>query len=264
MRIKSIALVLCCLAFGGRMASACDTFRNTEPAVQFNHWCSGNFIIFFWDAYDFDKGDWDDGFGFSDPCDLRRPLARTFQAIEMVNFSAPVDPMLTNDFSGDILHWGGNYTIREIDELDGRCSNDPFHAFTVWGAFIDNNTELYTKFFYSDDVVTRASLLVHEARHADWCGHNGNDGSNACPAGSASCDEKFNDGCSGIGSPTGKGADAFQVMWLWVFTSEADAQHGGAVRKAMARDAANSLLNSMFDVDPCFNIMSNGDKITTC
>jgi hypothetical protein len=263
MRIKSIALVCCCLAFGGRMASACDTKRNTEPAVQFNHWCTEGFIDFFWDAYDFDKGDWV-GFGWDAACDLRRPLARTFQAIEMVNFSAPVDPFFTDDFTGDILHWGGNYTMREIDELDARCSNGTFSAFTVWGPIIDNNTELYTRFFYSSNVVQRASILVHEARHADWCGHNGNDGSNACPSGSPSCDEKLNDGCTGIGSPSGKGADGFQVMWLWAFTLEADAQHGGSVRKAMARDAANGIIDSMFDVNPCFHITSNGDKITTC
>jgi len=263
MRIKSIALVCFCLAFGVRMASACDTKRNTEPAVQFNHWCNQGFIDFFWDAYDFDQGDWE-GFGFDEACDLRRPLARTFQAIEMVNFSDKIDPFFADDFTGNILHWGGNYTMREIDELDARCSNGTFAAYTVWGPIIDNNTELYTRFFYSANVVKRASILVHEARHADWCGHNGNDGSNACPAGSPSCDEKFNDGCSGIGSPSGKGADGFQVMWLWAFTLGADAQHGGPARKTMASDAANAILDSMFDVNPCFHIKDNGDKITTC
>lgn len=263
MKIKSIALVCCCLAFGGRMASACDTFRSTEPAVNINFWCSSEWIDFFWDAYDFDKGDWDGGFGWSAACDLRRPLARTFQAIELVNFSSPNNPTTTDDFSGNFLHWAGNYTIQAYDELDGRCGDGTLRGFTTWGT-IDDTTEFYMPFFYNENVVQRASTLVHESRHADWCGHNGNDGSNACPSKSKSCDESLNDGCTGIGSPSGKGADGFQVLWLWWYTVDADSTHSNATMKAFARDEANTLLDTRFDVNPCFHITSNGAKITTC
>jgi hypothetical protein len=262
MRIKRVAILCCCLAFGSRLASACDTLRSTEPAVMFNFWCSQNWIDFFWDAYDFDKSDWT-GFGWEAACDLRRPLARTFQAIELVNFSSPVDPLVTDDFSGNFLHWAGNYTMRELDELDARCGDGTLRAYTTWGS-IDDTTELYIPFFYKENVVQRAGTLVHESRHGAWCGHNGNDGSNACPAMSNSCDEKLNDGCSGFGSPSGKGADGFQLLWLWWYAVEADAQHSNSTMKDFARDEANRILDTMFDVDPCFHITSNGAKVTTC
>lgn len=266
MKLKSLAILCLCLAFGGRMASACDTLRGLEPKVQFNHWCSPIWVLFFWDAYDFDQGDWDNGFGWGDVCNLRRPLARTFQAIEMVNYASPTDVSSTDDFSGNFLHWAGNYTMWAFDELDGRCKSDDNpkrFAYTTYGT-IDDTAELYMGFFYSENVVERAGLLVHESRHAAWCSHNGNDGSNACPAGSESCDEKFNDGCTGAFSKSGMGADAFQVMWLWWYTVDSDSMHSSSVMKGWAKDDANRILNSMFDVNPCFHITANGDKISTC
>jgi len=263
MQIKRVAILCCCLAFGGRLVSACDTNRNLEPPVNINFWCSQNWISFFWDAYDFDQGDWDNGFGFESACNLRRPLARTFQAIELVNFSSPVNPTTTDDFSGNFLHWAGNYTMREYDELDARCGDGTLRAYTTWGT-IDDTAEFYIPFFYGENVVERAGTLVHESRHADWCGHNGNDGTNVCLAKSKSCDEKLNDGCTGAFSPSGKGADGFQTMWLWWYAFEADSTHSNATMKDFARDEANRILDTMFDVHPCFHITSNGDKIITC
>src|SRR5215211_8238082 len=90
-------------------------------------------------------------------------------------------------------------------------------------------------FFYNENVVERAATILHEARHADWCGHNGNDGSNKCPARSDSCDESFENGCKGVGSPSGRGATGYQALWLWWFTVDADSITGTPVRKAFAR-----------------------------
>lgn len=265
MRTMRILMLLCLLLVSWNTASAqCNTLRSTEPPVMMSFWCTQEWVDFYWDAYDFDKGDWDGGFGWEAPCDLRRPLARTFQAIELVNYAAPVDATTTDDFSGNFLHWAGNYTIREFDELDALCGDGTYSAYTRWGPFIDNYTNLYIEFFYDQNVVERAGTLVHESRHADWCGHNGNDGSNPCMAASSSCDEEYRNGCSGIGSPSGRGAIGYEVLWLWWYAFEADSQHSNATMKAWARDDANRILNTMLDVNPCFNITSNGDKINTC
>ena len=43
--------------------------------------CNQPFIHWAWNAFDFDKGDWDDGFGWEAACDITKPLARTFNAI---------------------------------------------------------------------------------------------------------------------------------------------------------------------------------------
>lgn len=244
-------------------ADTCDTVRGNETGVQAGFWCSDDWIGFYWDAYDFDKGDWDDGFGWEAACDRRRPLARTFQAIQLVNYASPDEAIDLDDFNGNFLRWAGNYTIREYDELDARCGDGTKRAHTQWGSW-DDWTEFYIPFFYDENVVERAGTLVHESRHADWCGHNGNDGSNACSAMSASCDEKYRDGCSGIGSPSGRGAVGFQILWLWWYAFEADSGHSNSTMKGFARDEANRLLNTMLDVNPCFNITATGGKVTTC
>jgi hypothetical protein len=243
-------------------ADTCTAVMVNEPRV--GGWCFQTWVNYFWDAYDFDKGDWDDGFGWSNACDLRRPLARTFNAIYVLNYADGPAGKSRNDYSGSILHWGGNYSMREIDELDARCGDGSKRASTRWGILIDNYTRLYLPFFYNENVVERAGTILHEARHADWCGHNGNDGSNNCPSGSGSCDESFESGCSGIGSPSGRGATGYQAVWLWWFTVDADSITGTSTRKAFARDEANRIFNTMFDVNPCINITSSGGVIDTC
>lgn len=260
--IASIALVLFAGLSGQVSATSCSAALVTEPLVA--NWCSQNWVNYFWNAYDFDKGDWDNGFGFTNACDTSRPLGRTMNAIYVLNYADSPGSKSRDDFSGNILHWGGNYSMREFDELDGRCGDGSKRAYTRWGVGIDNYTQLYLPFFYNENVVERAATLLHESRHADWCGHNGNDGNNRCPAGSASCDESYTDGCSGVGSPSGRGADSYQALWLWWFTVAADANIGTSVRKAFARDEANRILSTMFDVNPCFNITSSGATVTTC
>ena len=262
-RIAALLLAGLALGAGHARAATCSAVQTLDPPVMAGFWCTQPWVDFYWDAYDFDQGDWDNGFGWEDACNRRLPLARTFQAIQILNYASPNEPTTTGDFNGNILRWGGNYTIREFDELDARCGDGTKRAYTTWGGF-DDYTELYLPFFYNENSVERAGTLVHEARHADWCGHNGNDGSNKCPARSNSCDEKYLDGCSGIGSPSGRGADGYQVLWLWWYAFEADSQHSSGTMKAWARDEANRILNTMFDVNPCFNITSNGGKIITC
>ena len=255
------ALVLLCCASPAK-SDTCSAVMVTEPRV--GGWCFQSWVDYFWDAYDFDEGDWDDGFGFSNACDLTRPLGRTFNAIYVLNYADGPGSKSRSDFSGSILHWGGNYSMREIDELDARCGDGGSRAYTRWGVFIDNYTNLYLPFFYGENVVERAGTLLHESRHADWCGHNGNDGSNKCPSQSDSCDESFENGCSGFGSPSGRGAVGFQAVWLWWFTVDADSITGTSTRKAFARDEANRIFDTMFDVSPCINITSSGAVIDTC
>lgn len=258
---RMLACIAALLFAHGAHAATCTAVMVTEPRV--GNWCNQTWVNYFWDAYDFDKDDWDNGFGFSNACDTSRPLGRTMNAIYIVNYADGPGSKSRSDFSGSILHWGGNYTMREIDELDARCGSGTKRAYTQWG-WQDNYTRLYLPFFYNENVVERAGTLVHEARHADWCGHNGNDGSNKCPARSSSCDESFDNGCSGIGSPNGRGATGFQALWLWWFTVDADSITGTSTRKAFARDEANRIFSTMFDSNPCFNITSSGATVSTC
>jgi hypothetical protein len=45
-----------------------------------------------WDAFDFDRGDWDDGLGYENVCDRNRPLCRTMSGIGYLTYSAEYYP----------------------------------------------------------------------------------------------------------------------------------------------------------------------------
>jgi hypothetical protein len=198
--------------------------------------CPQEFIDFVWDAYDFDKEDWDQGFGYWQACDLTRPLARTFNALWCLEFSAP--DFENESYDAPILNWAGRFARENIDELDGRCAgtNPNAIAHTQWGAG-DEYTELYMGFFFGSTVSMRASTIIHEARHADWVGH----------------DEDGNDSSWGY-----NGAWRFQVSWLAWFIK--GCQNSSTAMKVAARQRANAILNRNFVEDPGFRIGPVGTK----
>ncbi|MGH8613427.1 MAG: hypothetical protein ACREYF_15780 [Gammaproteobacteria bacterium] len=204
-----------------------------------NLWgCERAFRDFFWDAYDFDKGDWDEGFGYDDSCNIEQPLARTFNALYALHYSH-ADPALSKgDREGPILRWGGSYAWSHIDELDARCGDGTSYAYTRWGPIIDNYTNLYLPFFYELSVPERAGTILHEARHADGKGHDA--GSN-CPRG-VSCDSSWDY----------NGANRWQVTWLWWY--RAAGVNTTEALQIRARDRGNAILRGGFKTDPGFVI----------
>lgn len=169
--------------------------------------CDQVYVDQFWDHFDFDRGDWDDGFGYEAPCDLARPLARTFNALYLLAYSAEDYATSTGDFSGNALRWAYPYAATYIDELDGRCGSGSAtsgaRATTYSGAFVDDRTVLKWPFFYGEVVVERAGTILHESRHAAGKGHNGG---SSCPR-TTSCDTNW----------SYKGANMYQVLYLWWF-----------------------------------------------
>lgn len=133
--------------------------------------CSQIFIDWAWEAFDFDSGDWDDGFGWESVCDNRRPLSRTMSGNWCLTYSA--QDYRNESYDLNILQWGCRFARNAIDELHGRCGSDSI-AWTQWGPFIDSETELYLAFF-AQAVSLRAGTLIHEARHADGRGHDKGD-----------------------------------------------------------------------------------------
>jgi hypothetical protein len=205
------------------------------------------FRDYFWDAYDFDEEDWDNGFGFGQACDIEKPLNRTYNGIAVLHYSAPDPPTEADDFSGNFLRWGGNYAMSRIDELDCRCGSgqilgeqartrDPFIG-DAW-------TRLFWPFFYSPfgGVVFRAGTLVHEARHMDGFEHEG-----VCSR-AGSCDEFFN-------LPISQGPNTFEVIWLWWFY--VDAVQWTPFMREQAKDMANLVLAQGF-VNPPLNDAGTG------
>ena len=163
---------------------------------------------YMWDAYDMDTADWNEGFGFDAPCDITQPLARTYNAIYVLHNSASDPATDPDDRNGSILRWAGQYAAENIDELDARCGDTDPNKITFASSqitpFKDQWTRLYMPFFYQLNVVSRASVILHESRHAGGYDHDA--ANDECSRG-ASCDSSW----------SYVGANRYEVRWLWEF-----------------------------------------------
>jgi hypothetical protein len=211
--------------------------------------CDEGFSDEVWSHYNMDKSNWDDGRGYDNYCDTTRMLGRTYAGLWVLNWSAPSPATTWDDFSGNALKWGGNYAAREMDELDGTCSwPSSWGKTTHGGIFVDEKTEVYKGFVYELTPAGRARTLIHEARHADGedsASHDGNDGSNACPAGGSSCDENYSSTWSGRANSI----EAWYASWYW-----STAINTTTLQRNSIRDMGNWNLDNRFDNDPGWNI----------
>ncbi|MDQ3802389.1 MAG: hypothetical protein M3416_00815 [Acidobacteriota bacterium] len=217
-----------CHRWGGCNYAPGDKGASGDAA--FGALCTQASINQHWNDFDFDKGDWDEGFGWDDACNTDQPLARTFNALNLLDFFGTSMPA----GSGNWLPWFYSYSSDQIDELDARCDfgqpNGCTNGRTFTGAQ-DNRTELYWPFYYSNqlNVPSRAAVIVHEARHAAGKSHNcGN-----CPNGS-SCDTDWAYG----------GANYLNIMYLWWVRAQGTGLTS-AVRQ-MAQTRGNVLLGNRF------------------
>ncbi len=191
--------------------------------------CWQAFIDWAWDAFDFDKNDWDQGFGYHSVCDNRRPLSRTLSGVWCLTYSSPNFPR--ESYNSNILEWGCRFARNAIDELDARCGGGGAIARTQWGPFVNDWTQLYIPYWYGQGVSLRAGTLIHEARHADGKGHNSGN----------------NDSSWGY-----NGAWRWQVAWLAWFAFEG--RSTSTAMKNQARQRANNIINNNFDTHPGFNV----------
>ena len=200
--------------------------------------CSQAMIHQFWTHFNFDKEDWDDGFGYNDPCNINLPLARTFNALYLLAYSAEDYAKTTNDFSGNALRWAYPYAASNIDELDARCGDGTANATSYSGAFVDDRVVLHMPFFYDLSVAERAGTILHESRHQAGKSHNGG---RKCPRG-VSCDTNWNY----------EGANMYHVLYLWWFA--VDGTRTTTAMKNLARNRARIVHNTAFNTNPGYSI----------
>lgn len=236
------------------------TIHRPEPVV--GSWCWTGWLDFFMPRYGTETKDWEPDMGWpGQSCSEYLQFSRTMNAIYILNYGdSPAGGKRTDDFSGSILRWGGNYTMKYIDDLIPRCQRKATALATANGF---STVELWEGFFYSTDPPDRAAALIHEARHNDgMCKHNGNDGDKRCPGKNDSCDESWNDGC--WLSNNAKGANRWQVDWLRAYLKEA---HAGVINIAYrhrAKTLANAVIDNQFDIDPCLHLTNAGDTVNVC
>lgn len=261
-RIGTAFITLASIALVHEPAQACTFTQNGDMGDNFAIWdasgwgCQQAFISYFWSAFSFDQGDWDDGWGYENACDISRPLARTFNGLYSLGYSSTGTPSCSTNQS-NITLWAMCWSASQIDELDGRCTNGTLAALTRIGSPIDNWTQLYLNFFYNMTTAVRGGVIFHEARHASGCSHNGNPN---CPFGS-SCDFSYGNGCKEGNGPV-QGANTYEVNYLsWYL---ATAWRTTQALKDSAFTRANLVLANQFDYDPCFRLSSNGGAYNVC
>lgn len=215
--------------------------------------CESAEIDEMWGRFDFDRPDWDDGFGFHDRCYDGTALKRTFNALQLLKYAAGY--WNCNEKDPNFLAWAYCWTGKNTDELDARCANGDYVAMNK-KSWWDHRTELYARFFFKTTVVNRAAILVHEARHDEQgCYHE------SCPSGRGECDSDYFNGC-GRGR---MGTYAMQVHWLahYIWRSVPHWRDKPRVDNAIA--SANAILGSRFSKDPCFRLApGTGQVYTTC
>lgn len=270
--------------------------------------CWQPFVDYAWTAHGMQKTYWEKGWGYHDPCNTDLPLARTFNAIWLLNYSA--EDYMNEDWSNNILHWGPRYVREQVRSYglrpgcvkaenpaavattygagcaqyrrtvvedclqyrdDGyRSCRSWFFLFrwiclawfwvshlvcVAWGyvaswvctaaneAFGEKRVVLWLNFFFNRDVPSRASTLVHEARHIGGKAHDAD-----FPAWS-----NREPGTSGADSAWGyQGAWMYQALYLWWFY--ADGRRTTPAMRNLAKQRANDIINNCFATHPGFTI----------
>lgn len=146
------------------------------------------------------------------------------------------------------------YVQRTIRILKSSCKTD---ASATTG--VRNKVTLKRPFFFlatpdwANSVSSRASILMHEARHADGCIHNGNDRGGRCRG--KGCEESLLNGCWGSNNP---GPNTYQVTWLVDLLQRGRTGLTEFERDAAA-DRANYYLDCRYDSHPGIRVRSSGD-----
>lgn len=204
-----------------------------------------------WRRFDFDKKDWDGGFGFHSPCN-GTALHNTFNALQLLKYANGSWSCDTRDIN--FLKWAYCWAGNKIDELDAKClpKNGNRNIFAAnFRSWWDDRTELYAKFLYRTTVVRRAATIVHEARHAEFgCSHVD------CGDG-RSCDSSYFNGCG----HRGMGGYGIAVHWLahYVWYGKPKWKSRATVKNAIFE--ANKMLQRKFAQKPCFSLSTTGRVI---
>jgi hypothetical protein len=198
--------------------------------------CWQEFVDWAWQAYGFQNSYWDDGFGYEDPCNRDLPLNRTMNALWVLCYSA--DDYNNDEYSNNCLHWARRYSWNQIDSLRSRCGDG-----TLIGEAGGSNVDLFLGFWYEYNAVSRAAILLHEARHIGGKPHDAR-----FPAGSV-----YGEGMSGADSTWGyEGAWMYETLYLWWFY--ADGRRTTQALRDRARLEGNVNIDNAFATHPGFNI----------
>lgn len=156
------------------------------------------------------------GLGTTEPnlTNFSCPWARHVNTLAFLQGASPTQPTSIGDrypSRTEFVTWGYRYIQQEVARFKAGASRDANASTSA----VANTVTLYTGYFGREDtqpeaITARAAILIHEARHAEGCLHNGNDRGGRCSAGS--CDESWRDGCWGLNDRPG--ANRYAAEWM--------------------------------------------------
>ncbi len=93
--------------------------------------CNQPFINWAWDTFNFDGAWWQDGWGYDDPCNVTKPLGRTFDAVWALTYSAK--RVWTAEHGDNMLEWAGRWAAGQMSayRLQADCGDK---VATTYGA----------------------------------------------------------------------------------------------------------------------------------
>ena len=212
--------------------------------------------------FSFVAADWRDNMvrkhsGWDAPTDVGLPYARTMNALHVLAYGVSnTSPNTRNLKDPNYAMWAYRDAYQRLDNLRANCDYDAF-ARADWGwkwyGYRWKKITVKRLFYYTANVVERAAIMVHEARHIrGMCEHQG-----TCQAG-ASCDPSFENGCVGKYSGSGMGANGRMVVWYaWFLHTARPGMINDVIRKQTVA-SANDIINNRFGKHPGVEMHSNG------
>ena len=190
-------------------------------------------INYYWKKFGFPKKYWDEGFGFHDACNWKKPLSRMFNALFVLQYAYYPRAKNWDDLSGPSVKWAYPYVARGLNRLDDTLagcykssSKKNVIATTQRHWYQDEWIKFWLPFFYTRNMVERAATIFHEVRH--WRGNL----SHNC---GKSKDKHY----------PSKQPYALQVDYLITYYWHAN-RYTSKVHKAFAKELGKSYLGSKF------------------
>lgn len=109
-----------------------DSLSLTGDDVYGPRICDQPFIDYAWEAHGFNGDYWQNGWGYDDCCNIRKPLARVFNAIWLLSYSA--DDWRNDSWDASMLHWAHRYVREQFlryDDLRAACGDGSANARTT-------------------------------------------------------------------------------------------------------------------------------------
>jgi hypothetical protein len=101
-----------------------DDLTTTGDSLYGPRICNQPFVDYAWIAHGFNYDHWQDGWGWDDCCNVRKPLARTFNAFWLLAYSA--ENWEDEAWTSSMLHWGQRYVreqLKRYDDLRAACGD---------------------------------------------------------------------------------------------------------------------------------------------